>query len=124
MQKMSTGDRGHGNEGRGLKEMGVVQDRPDVRFLNSFDCDPDFRRNPKTKFFCWRCQKDLKLSQAVRYAYFVADWQLIVHPEDVIKYGSGPNDGEWCPLGMDCAKIVGLTWTVSEIPPQKPEAHQ
>jgi hypothetical protein len=67
--------------------------------------DPDYRRNPKTPFFCIRCQKDIKPGQGHRWVYCGVDLAFAVHPEDVT------NEDKF-PIGSDCAKKIGLEWSV------------
>ena len=77
----------------------------------AFDCDPDFRRNPKTSFFCWRCQKDLKPEQSVRWIHLINGGTDILHPESESEYVPDNGDMAMFPVGMDCAKKIGLEWT-------------
>lgn len=75
-----------------------------TRFL-----DYDGRRNPKTKRFCVKCQKDLKAKPLVRRVYIV-NFIDVVHPEDI----ENCPDGEWFLIGNDCAKTLGMEYTLSE----------
>lgn len=81
------------------------------RTLSVSEIDPDWRRDPKTKIFCFRCQKDLKTGQKRREIRVIMDWSLIVHPEDIEKYTSDSQDCGWYPVGMDCARKIGLEWS-------------
>ena len=77
------------------------------------DCDPDFRRDPKTNAYCVRCQKDLKPGTPRRYVHLIGagggGWFL--HPDDESKYVPDDGDGGFIAIGMDCVKRVGIEWT-------------
>ena len=73
--------------------------------------DPDFRRNPKTKLFCYQCQKDLNPDSPYRMV-FVVESMSARHPADVAGYTMGKNDFGWAPIGSDCARRLGLEWSV------------
>ena len=73
--------------------------------------DPDFRRNPKTWLFCYQCQKDLNPASPYRMVYIV-DGMSALHPADVASYTKGKNDLGWLPIGSDCARKLGLEWSV------------
>lgn len=79
--------------------------------------DYDARREPKTDRFCVRCQKDIKTGSPARVVHFVDGNVMALHPEDEALYAQVVNksgDGGMWLLGMDCARIVGLEWSVSE----------
>lgn len=76
------------------------------------EVDPDFRRQPKTQRFCWRCQKDLKSDQKTRWIHLVDGGGAILHPEDEHLYNDPAGDLYWFEVGLDCAKKIGLEWTV------------
>lgn len=82
-----------------------------LKLLNAFDCDPDFRRDPKTQLFCWRCQKDLKPDQAKRWIHLVDGGNQILHPDSEGDYRSDEADCGFLPVGMDCARKIGIEWT-------------
>lgn len=95
---------------------------PELKLLNAYDCDPDFRRDPKTNLFCWRCQRDLKPEQPKRWIHLINDFSQIVHPDSEAEYVADDNaypsrttgkkdDCGFFPVGLDCAKIIGLEWT-------------
>lgn len=76
--------------------------------------DYDARRDPKTKRWCCRCQKDLKDTQPHRNVYL--DGQMCaVHPDDLRHRGIQPDDFGWNLLGMDCAKKLGLEWSTEQV---------
>lgn len=82
-----------------------------LKLLNAYDCDPDFRREPKTQVFCWRCQKDLKPNQSRRWIHLVDGGMKILHPDSESEYVSDSGEMGYFPVGVDCAKIIGLEWT-------------
>lgn len=86
------------------------------------DIDGDYRRDPKTTVFCARCQKDLKPGQKRRFVHIVDGGSMVLHPEDEAVFNADPENlrgdlGGW-PVGMDCARIIGLDWT------HAPEAYE
>lgn len=68
--------------------------------------DFDARREPKTDHCCIKCQRDLKPGQPFRVVALLSETMEIIHPDEP------PQDGAqiW-PLGMDCARRVGLEWS-------------
>lgn len=75
------------------------------------DIDFDARRDPKTNHYCVACQKDLKQGQKHRTVHMIKGGYTALHPEDEHKYKPDSGDmGHW-PIGMDCAKKLGLEWT-------------
>lgn len=78
--------------------------------------DPDYRVDPKADLWCIRCQKTIR--GAHRLIYITVDGHVAVHPDDVSAHASATDIG-WQPIGNDCARIVGVSWTV---PPPKPRA--
>lgn len=90
-----------------------------LRTQNYLDSNPDFRRKPKTDVYCWRCQKDLAPNQPKRWVVFTADGSAIIHPDDLPDASTAYGD-EWhvnntmgaFPVGMDCAKKIGMEWTI------------
>ena len=67
---------------------------PRLHFL-----DPDFRPDPKTKFHCCVCQKDITSTNHNTFVYLTDDWSSAVHPSD-------PHSGELWPVGSKCAKKI------------------
>lgn len=82
-----------------------------MRLQHTSQCDPDFRRQQKTSHFCWRCQKDLKPGQPYREIHIIEGGAEILHPDDESEYVSDGGDMYFFPVGMDCAKKIGLEWT-------------
>lgn len=78
------------------------------------EIDYDARREPKTNRFCVRCQKDIKPTSPARTVHLVDGGVFALHPDDESKYISDNGDqGAWL-VGMDCARIIGMEWTVPE----------
>lgn len=81
--------------------------------------DPDYRRSPKTLFFCARCQKDLAADQAHRFIAYELDDPCAIHSEDweIAKADIAARRiqgaAAFCvePVGMDCARRIGLEYT-------------
>lgn len=67
--------------------------------------DYDARRKPKTDHSCVKCQRDLKPGQPFRIVH-VFEGAFVVHPD-----GPQPDDVSAYPVGMDCAKAIGMEWT-------------
>lgn len=88
---------------------------PSYSFREKF-VDPDFRNDPKTKVFCFVCQKDIK--QRVRYLGHAAfGCVVVVHPDDreIADRELPPEDNNGLlPVGPDCAKRIGLEWFVAQ----------
>jgi hypothetical protein len=77
--------------------------------------DYDARRKPRTKRSCVRCQKDLDSGKPVRRVYVTRDMEA-VHPDDLGHYLRSECDFSWLLIGNDCARILGMEWTLPEIP--------
>lgn len=73
--------------------------------------DYDARPSPKTEFFCVRCQRDIKPGAPHRLVHLVDGGYMILHPEDESKYRDDRGDLGLHPIGMDCARKIGLEWT-------------
>jgi hypothetical protein len=73
--------------------------------------DPDFRPSPKHGLFCRICMRDLKPSQKRRVVMFCENHFEAVHQNDWDK--AKATGGVWNvePVGMDCAKRLGLEWS-------------
>lgn len=85
--------------------------------------DPDYRRDPKTNLFCCRCQKDIKPGSKYRFVHLVHDGVSALHPGDYDAYaeaskvqpgGQFKDDRGGWPIGIDCAKQLGLEWSVEK----------
>lgn len=73
--------------------------------------DPDNRPQPKTGHYCARCHRDLKPGQPFRVIHMVDGGPFALHPEDEIIYRNDGSDMGCFPVGMDCARRIGLEWT-------------
>ena len=87
--------------------------------------DFDARRDPKTKRWCIMCQKDIKPDAKARLVQFVdiEGGPYAIHPDDVEYIEAGilalPPKAvrhENQVIGSDCAKRLGIEWTITEIP--------
>ena len=83
--------------------------------MNVFDFDPDWRKSPKTDCYCFRCNRDLRPSQSRRWIHLVSD-DTLAHPADLSKIVPAKGWPVAYPVGMDCAKIIGLEWTTEQQP--------
>lgn len=72
--------------------------------------DGDYRRDPKTDFFCCACQKDMDRAKPCYSVHLIDGGAFALHRDDESKYV--PDGGELgChPIGTDCAKRLGLEW--------------
>ena len=76
--------------------------------------DPDFSRKPRpnlTGIMCYRCGKPIKEGSKYRVVHVDANDYLgmvAVHPEDE---HLAPQSDDWMPVGMDCAKKIGMEFT-------------
>jgi hypothetical protein len=59
-------------------------------------------------------QKDLDPSKLVRRVYVTCDMEA-VHPDDLGRYLPSDCDFGWVLIGNDCARILGMEWTLPEI---------
>jgi len=74
------------------------------------DCDN--RRNPKTDLFCCCCNKDIKSTSKYRMVHWIEGGPFILHPEDESVYTPDGGDMGIFPIGMSCAKRLGIEWTL------------
>jgi hypothetical protein len=84
--------------------------------------DPDFRRDPKTDRYCILCQRDLTPGQPHRIVRWELDRWEAIHPDDMerarveIPARRAPHLHDRAieegPIGMDCARRLGLEWSV------------
>lgn len=73
--------------------------------------DYDARREPRTNHFCIRCQKDIKPYAPVRWVHLISGGMTMLHPDSEASYASDGGDLGCHPVGMDCARKLGLEWT-------------
>lgn len=75
--------------------------------------DPDFRPNMHgIKYPCCRCQKELT-GKSHRMVHVIDGGFNVLHPADEHLYKPDNGDMYWLPIGSDCAKKLGLEWSVS-----------
>lgn len=77
---------------------------PRTKFL-----DYDARREPKTDHFCIKCQKDLNPKKPRRIVLLAG--MMALHPSDYDMRRRIHH--EIWPIGMCCAKKLGMEWTIS-----------
>lgn len=84
--------------------------------MRTAQLDADNRREPKTDFFCIRCHRDINPGQPHRWVR-PTDWSFasVIHTDDVTsEVISATERGEYpgaFPVGMDCARKIGLDFT-------------
>lgn len=76
--------------------------------------DYDARRTPKTERYCVKCQKDLSLGKLVRLVFVTWDMHA-VHPDDMVDHPPHVDDLGWLPIGMVCAQVIGLEWSIPDV---------
>jgi len=91
--------------------------------------DPDYRRDPKTADYCERCQRDLAPGQPRRWIAYELDTHDVIHPEDfagaVVEIRARRTHSAPVvigPVGLDCARRIGLAFTWPERPEIPPHA--
>jgi hypothetical protein len=62
------------------------------------ECDPDYRRDPKTDYYCWHCNRDLKQGRG-HSVLVVEEVAGLLHPEDKNQTVSVE-----CKMGSECVK--------------------
>jgi len=73
-----------------------------------FGLDGDFRREPKTSFFCSICQRDLDPNnKGVEYVYLGDPCDHVVHP-DFLEGGEIK-----APIGPECKKRVPAQYRIT-----------
>ena len=77
--------------------------------IREMELDYDARPNPKTDRFCVKCQKDIHSDSKARKIR-IYDGIRIIHPEDSGLFLTW----ETFLVGMDCARQIGLEWSVAE----------
>lgn len=89
------------------------------------DLDPDYRRDPKTDSWCFRCQKDLKPDQPRRWIAYELDTFDVIHPDDFevaradISERRAAYHGDAVivgPVGQECVRKIGREFTWPERP--------
>lgn len=74
--------------------------------------DSDSRRRPKTDLYCCVCQKDIKNKTGYRMVHIIEGGGKVLHPEDEKRYDDHKADVGWHPIGPDCARKLGLQWSL------------
>lgn len=69
--------------------------------------DYDARPQPKTDRWCVCCQRDIKPGRPARVVR-ILDFPWVLHPDDA------GDLGEQFLIGLDCAKKIGLEFSVPE----------
>lgn len=82
-----------------------------IKTKNVFEFNPDWGKTPATACFCFRCNRDLKPGQSRRWIHLIDGGAAILHPDSEADYVSDGGDMYYFPVGMDCAKIIGLEWS-------------
>ena len=82
-----------------------------IRVKNIWDCDPDYRHEPKTDVYCILCQRDIKDKTKARGIHIINGGDGILHPEDEALYTSDGGDCGIHYIGPECAKKIGRQWT-------------
>lgn len=76
--------------------------------------DQDNNRRSKTDLSCIACGKDLDPSKRHRMVHMVDGGPFVLHPEDEKLYPKNdPGDLGCWPIGSDCARKLGLEWSVA-----------
>ena len=80
---------------------------------------PDHRKWSKSEVWCCHCGKTLRPGQRRRYVHVIFGGATILHPGDEAQFAEGityfgggnGDDLGFHPVGLDCAKRIGLEWT-------------
>lgn len=73
--------------------------------------DYDARRDPRTPWFCIRCQRDLKPGQPFRWVHLIDGGAWVLHPDHEAAYVPDAGDVGCHPIGLDCARQIGRDFT-------------
>lgn len=82
-----------------------------TRTIRTAYLDHDTRREPKTDHFCAKCQRDLKPGQPFRVIHIIHGGGCVLHPDDESVYVADAGDMGCFPVGMDCARKIGIEFT-------------
>jgi hypothetical protein len=77
--------------------------------MRTFYFDPDYRKPPKTQFYCAICEKDLKhSSHSIIVGELSNSWMEAIHPDDAAEFYDVSNGNEIyvSPVGPECAKKI------------------
>ena len=81
--------------------------------MNKIDFTPtkaSDRRQPKTDHHCVICRKDIT-GASCRWVHLIDGGASILHPDSLPAYVTDAGDMGLHPVGMDCAKRLGVEWT-------------
>lgn len=77
--------------------------------------DPWFNREPKTEHYCMMCQRDIKPDQPYRIIHWELDSYCAIHRDDLeLARTVIERPIESGPIGMTCAKKLGLQWSIAK----------
>ena len=82
-----------------------------IAYLHDYDSRPE----PRTSRYCINCQRDIKQGRPARRVLLTDVGGVppkVVHPDDWPETLAA--DNEFALLGMDCARKLGLDWSVAE----------
>lgn len=82
-----------------------------IRQMKTAYLDQNCWREPKTDFYCYVCQKDIKPVSLYRMVHVVLGGNYALHPDDEADYVGDGGDLGLHPIGPACAKKLGLEWT-------------
>lgn len=71
--------------------------------------DPDNRRVDLGEVVCVRCNRNI--TGAYRTVHVISDGAEVLHPSDEHLYVPDAGDMGGLPIGMTCAKRLGLEWS-------------
>lgn len=86
--------------------MAEQQGRYRVKFLSL-----NTTTEPHGDFFCYRCGKTIQPGRHHRMVHIIDGGLSILHPQDESRYVSDAGDMGAHPLGLDCARKIGLEWS-------------
>lgn len=73
--------------------------------------EPDYRHESR-RDPCCRCGKQIKNVVTARRVHLISGGHIVLHPEDEPLYVPDGGDVGCHPIGPDCARILGLEWSV------------
>ena len=85
-----------------------------IRKRNIYDgengLNPNYISKPKTDFYCVICNKDINPNSKYFFVHFIDGGVYILHSEDELKYIPDGGDVGFHPVGISCAKKIGLQY--------------
>lgn len=85
-----------------------------MRTLSIFAFCPDYRKKPKSDYYCVVCQKAIRKGSTHRLIHLVDGGNTVLHPQDEHLYQPDGGDCGLHPIGNDCAKKAGLEWSIKQ----------